>query len=96
MFWLYACISCLGLLFIVLRVPETKGKDLEEMDPKFIEALTINRWDMGTHVEYLVWYLTVFKTTYESFRLKKYILFTHNSYQMIWKMQYLIYNGERL
>ncbi|KAL5281186.1 hypothetical protein ACFFRR_004917 [Megaselia abdita] len=42
-FWLYACISCLGLLFIVLRVPETKGKDLDEMDPKFIEAMTINR-----------------------------------------------------
>lgn len=42
-FWLYACISCLGLLFIVLFVPETKGKDLDEMDPKFVTTYKINR-----------------------------------------------------
>ncbi|CAD7086058.1 unnamed protein product [Hermetia illucens] len=31
-FWLYASISCTGLLFIVIVVPETKGRHLDEMD----------------------------------------------------------------
>lgn len=53
-YWLYACISCVGLFFVVMFVPETKGKDLDEMDPKYVRTMTINRWDMGTHVEYLV------------------------------------------
>lgn len=53
-FWLYACISCCGLFFVVTCVPETKGKDLDEMDPKYAQTMTIHRWDMGTHVEYLV------------------------------------------
>ncbi|KAL1449041.1 hypothetical protein WDU94_000279 [Cyamophila willieti] len=30
-YWLYACISLSGLCFIVCCVPETKGKDLDEM-----------------------------------------------------------------
>lgn len=42
-FWLYACISCIGLFFVVMFVPETKGKDLDEMDPKYVRTLTINR-----------------------------------------------------
>ncbi|XP_055681576.1 facilitated trehalose transporter Tret1-like [Lutzomyia longipalpis] len=42
-FWLYACISCIGLCFIVTFVPETKGKDLDEMNPKLVHTLTINR-----------------------------------------------------
>ncbi|KAG4072294.1 hypothetical protein HA402_004226 [Bradysia odoriphaga] len=42
-FWLYACISCVGLFFVVMFVPETKGKDLDEMDPKYVQTMTINR-----------------------------------------------------
>lgn len=42
-FWLYALISCFGLIFVVLFVPETKGKDLEEMDPKLMRTVTLNR-----------------------------------------------------
>lgn len=42
-FWLYACISCCGLFFVVMCVPETKGKDLDEMDPKYERTMTINR-----------------------------------------------------
>ncbi|XP_065092104.1 facilitated trehalose transporter Tret1-2 homolog [Ochlerotatus camptorhynchus] len=42
-FWLYACISCVGLFFVIMVVPETKGRDLEEMDPKYVRTLTINR-----------------------------------------------------
>lgn len=42
-FWLYAFISCMGLVFVVLFVPETKGKDLEEMEANSIRTLTINR-----------------------------------------------------
>ncbi|RZF35045.1 hypothetical protein LSTR_LSTR009637 [Laodelphax striatellus] len=34
-FWLYAAISVCGLCFIVCFVPETKGKDLEEMDHRY-------------------------------------------------------------
>lgn len=42
-YWLYACISCCGLFFVVMCVPETKGKDLEEMDPRYERKMTINR-----------------------------------------------------
>lgn len=56
-FWLFACISCAGLCFVIVVVPETKGKDLEEMAPqypKYMKEIVVNRWDMETHVEYLV------------------------------------------
>lgn len=43
MFWLYAVISLLGLIFVVTCVPETKGRKMDEMDPKYIESLFINR-----------------------------------------------------
>ncbi|XP_063701757.1 facilitated trehalose transporter Tret1-like [Culicoides brevitarsis] len=42
-FWLYATVSCIGLFFVVMIVPETKGRDLDEMDPRFVRTLTINR-----------------------------------------------------
>ncbi|XP_052864340.1 uncharacterized protein LOC128270950 [Anopheles cruzii] len=42
-FWMYACISCVGLFFVIMVVPETKGRDLEEMDPRYVRTLTINR-----------------------------------------------------
>ncbi|XP_031618779.1 facilitated trehalose transporter Tret1-like [Contarinia nasturtii] len=42
-FWLYAGISCCGLFFVVMCVPETKGRDLDEMDPKYERTMTINR-----------------------------------------------------
>jgi hypothetical protein len=31
-FWLYSAICVAGLLFILLRVPETKGKTLEQIE----------------------------------------------------------------
>jgi hypothetical protein len=31
-FWLYSAICLAGLVFIVLRVPETKGKTLEQIE----------------------------------------------------------------
>jgi Sugar (and other) transporter len=43
-FWLYSGISCLGLLFVVLIVFETKGRDLDEMEAKRPpDTVTINR-----------------------------------------------------
>ncbi|XP_077293428.1 facilitated trehalose transporter Tret1-like [Arctopsyche grandis] len=42
-FWLYSAISILGLCFVVVCVPETKGRKMDEMDPKYIESLCINR-----------------------------------------------------
>lgn len=43
LFWMYAGISVLCLLFVVLFVPETKGREIDEMDPKYVESLCINR-----------------------------------------------------
>lgn len=43
LFWMYACISVCCLLFVVLFVPETKGREIDEMDPKYVESLCINR-----------------------------------------------------
>ncbi|XP_075214931.1 facilitated trehalose transporter Tret1-like isoform X2 [Lycorma delicatula] len=37
-FWLYAAISVGGLCFIVCFVPETKGKDLDEMDHRYVRT----------------------------------------------------------
>lgn len=34
-YWLYAAISIGGLCFVVCFVPETKGRDLDEMHPKY-------------------------------------------------------------
>ncbi|XP_018015398.1 facilitated trehalose transporter Tret1-like isoform X2 [Hyalella azteca] len=34
-FWLYAAISLVGLLFTIIFVPETKGKNLDEMQKKY-------------------------------------------------------------
>ena len=34
-FWLYGCICVLGFLFIFRRLPETKGKSLEEIEHEF-------------------------------------------------------------
>ncbi|MGC1391985.1 MAG: sugar porter family MFS transporter [Bacteroidales bacterium] len=34
-FWLYGCICLLGFLFILRRLPETKGKSLEEIEHEF-------------------------------------------------------------
>lgn len=42
-FWLFACISCVGLCFVIMVVPETKGKDLEEMESKYMRTIVINR-----------------------------------------------------
>ncbi len=36
-FWLYAFICSLGFWFILVRLPETKGKSLEEIEKEFIE-----------------------------------------------------------
>ncbi|CAK1589851.1 unnamed protein product [Parnassius mnemosyne] len=42
-FWLYASISVGGLCFVVCCVPETKGKDLDEMDPNYVQSLSPKR-----------------------------------------------------
>lgn len=36
-FWLYGCICLLGFLFILRRLPETKGKSLEEIEHEMIK-----------------------------------------------------------
>jgi hypothetical protein len=35
-FWGYACICVLGFIFILVRVKETKGKSLEEIEKDYI------------------------------------------------------------
>lgn len=42
-FWLYASISVGGLCFVVCFVPETKGRDLDEMDPNYVQSLSPKR-----------------------------------------------------
>ncbi|XP_063630328.1 facilitated trehalose transporter Tret1-like [Cydia splendana] len=42
-FWLYATVSVGGLCFVVCCVPETKGKDLDEMDPNYVQSLSPKR-----------------------------------------------------
>lgn len=37
-FWLYAALSVCGLCFVVCLVPETKGQNLIEMNPKHLAA----------------------------------------------------------
>ena len=37
-FWMFTGFSLLGLLFFVLRVPETKGKSLEQVEELFMTA----------------------------------------------------------
>lgn len=34
-FWFYAFVALCGLLFVVCFVPETKGKQLDEMNPEY-------------------------------------------------------------
>jgi SP family sugar porter-like MFS transporter len=34
-FWIYGCICLLGFIFIFRRLPETKGKSLEEIENEF-------------------------------------------------------------
>ena len=36
-FWLYGCICILGFIFILKKLPETKGKSLEEIEHEFIK-----------------------------------------------------------
>jgi SP family sugar porter-like MFS transporter len=36
-FWLYGCICLLGFLFIQRRLPETKGKSLEEIEHELLK-----------------------------------------------------------
>lgn len=37
-FWLYSAVAVAGLCFVVCFVPETKGRDLEEMDHNFLRS----------------------------------------------------------
>lgn len=34
-FWLYSCLGVLGLIFMILLVPETKGRKLEDVEELF-------------------------------------------------------------
>jgi MFS family permease len=36
-FWLYAAICAAGFVFIFMRVPETKGKTLEEIERELVD-----------------------------------------------------------
>jgi hypothetical protein len=36
-FWLYAAICAAGFAFIALRVPETKGKSLEQIERELVD-----------------------------------------------------------
>ena len=36
-FWLYAAICAAGFVFILLRVPETKGKSLEQIERQLVD-----------------------------------------------------------
>ena len=36
-FWLYAAICAAGFVFILLRLPETKGKTLEELEKELVD-----------------------------------------------------------
>lgn len=35
-FWLFACICSVGLVFVILYVPETQGKSLEDIERKMM------------------------------------------------------------
>ena len=35
-FWLYAAICALGLVFLLIRCPETKGKSLEQLENELV------------------------------------------------------------
>jgi hypothetical protein len=41
-FWLYSAICLAGLVFILLRVPETKGKTLEQIEHEIARTATTN------------------------------------------------------
>lgn len=43
LFWIYAGMSVLFLLFVILFVPETKGREIDEMDSKYVELMCVNR-----------------------------------------------------
>jgi MFS family permease len=38
-FWLYAAICALGFAFVFLRLPETKGKTLEEIEAQLVTGI---------------------------------------------------------
>lgn len=35
-FWFFGCICVIGLVFVILCVPETQGKSLEEIERKMM------------------------------------------------------------
>ena len=35
-FWIYSAVCLFGLLFFVFRLPETKGKSLEELEKEMV------------------------------------------------------------
>jgi hypothetical protein len=47
-FWLYGIICLLGFLFILKRLPETKGKSLEEIENLLTAKDTLKHRAQGT------------------------------------------------
>jgi MFS family permease len=35
-FWIYAAICCVGFVFVLLKLPETKGKTLEQIEKELV------------------------------------------------------------
>jgi len=40
-FWIYAAVSCLGFIFIMTRLKETKGKTLEQIEHEFLRRRAV-------------------------------------------------------
>jgi len=42
MYWLFSGVSLFGALFVIVFLPETKGKSLEEIEKYFMNKISSN------------------------------------------------------